>query len=284
MNRVTGVLIVEVVNSNPNGNPDQESDPRVRPDERGMISPVSFKRKLRDLVEDKTGPVWSQVSAELGLPEANYNILESRGRNRADIEKMNDSDFKDKYWDARLFGATFLEQNASSKIRTGVVQFGIGISVSPVEIERMTNTNKSGVEGDKDRGMAPLAYRVVLHGVYVMPYFLNPTAAAKSGCTEKDVALMKRLIPFAYSHTASYVRPEVRIRHAWHVEHRSALGSCPDFNIIEALSPKRANPSEAEKPSREWSDYLVPTALPEDLEDRVKAEDLVAKAYAAARP
>ena len=42
--RVTGLLVIEVVNSNPNGNPDQESDPRVRGNGPGEISPVSFKR------------------------------------------------------------------------------------------------------------------------------------------------------------------------------------------------------------------------------------------------
>ena len=83
----------------------------------------------------------------------------------------------------------------------------MGVSISPVEIERMTNTNKAGVQSDKDRGMAPLAYRIVLHGVYVMPYFVNPTAARKSGCTDIDIELMKRLIPHAYTHTASYLRP-----------------------------------------------------------------------------
>ena len=41
LNRGTGLLIVEVVNSNPNGDPDQESDPRQRPDGKGEISPVS---------------------------------------------------------------------------------------------------------------------------------------------------------------------------------------------------------------------------------------------------
>ena len=50
--RATGLLIIEVVNSNPNGDPDRESDPRQRPNGLGEISPVSFKRKLRDLVED----------------------------------------------------------------------------------------------------------------------------------------------------------------------------------------------------------------------------------------
>ena len=35
MNRVTGLLVIEAINSNPNGNPDMDSDPRQRHDERG---------------------------------------------------------------------------------------------------------------------------------------------------------------------------------------------------------------------------------------------------------
>lgn len=59
--RVTGLLILEAVNSNPNGNPDQESDPRVRDNGQGEISPVSFKRKVRDLMELTEGPVYQTV-------------------------------------------------------------------------------------------------------------------------------------------------------------------------------------------------------------------------------
>ncbi len=278
MNRATGLLVIEVVNSNPNGNPDQESDPRLRPDERGMISPVSFKRKLRDLVEDKEGPVWEHAAASFSpaLEAEAYQILESRGRDRNAIKALNTAEFVQRYWDGRIFGNTFLEEGASTSIRTGVVQFGMGVSVSPVEIERMTNTSKAGVQSDKDRGMAPLAYRIVLHGVYVMPYFVNPTAARKSGCTETDIELMKRLIPHAYTHTASYVRPMVTIRHAWHIEHKSALGSCPDFSLIEALTPKRVREAEKDTPSKSWSDYFAPFELPKELANRVSSvKDLV---------
>ena len=145
----------------------------------------------------------------------------------------------------------------------------MGVSISPVEVERMTNTSKASVQSDKDRGMAPLAYRIVLHGVYVMPYFVNPTAARKSGCTEIDIELMKRLIPHAYTHTASYVRPMVTIRHAWHIEHKSALGSCSDFSLIEALTPKRVNDADLDIPSRSWRDYVAPSKLPQELHDRI---------------
>jgi CRISPR-associated protein Csd2 len=282
MNRATGLLVIEVINSNPNGNPDQESDPRQRPDERGMISPVSFKRKLRDLVEDKKGPAWSEISGAFqpALNSEEFLVLESRGRNRKEIASLDSGEFTARYWDARLFGATFLEKKSASKeisfIRTGVAQFGMGVSISPVRIDRQTNTNKAGVEGDKDRGMAPLAYRIVPHGVYTMPYFVNAAAARQSGCTERDVELMKRLIPYAYSQTASAIRPQVILRHAWHMEHTSALGSCPDFMLLDAMTPKRKDPSVVEQPSTSWNDYDPPLALPEELVRRLKSvTDLV---------
>src|SRR3954449_8209735 len=80
--RATGLLVIEVVNSNPNGDPDRESDPRQRPDGRGEISPVSFKRKLRDLVEHKEGPVWIELQKKLELQADHFHVLESRGRDR----------------------------------------------------------------------------------------------------------------------------------------------------------------------------------------------------------
>lgn len=70
----------------------------------------------------------------------------------------------------------------------------MGVSISSVRIERQTNTNKAGVEADKDRGLALLAYRVVEHSVYAMPYFINAAVANKSGCTDLDIDLMKKLI------------------------------------------------------------------------------------------
>ena len=61
---------------------------------------------------------------------------------------------------------------------------------------------------------------------------------------------MKWLIPYAYPHTASYIRPAVEIRHAWYISHKSALGSCSDFALIAALTPKKKDkPAE---PSGMW--------------------------------
>src|SRR5699024_5316855 len=146
------------------------------------------------------------------------------------------SSFVRKYWDGRVFGNTFLEDGgAKGYIKTGVVQFGMGLSVAPINVQRLTNTNKAGMEEGKQAGMAPMAYRVVEHGVYCMPFFVNPNYAEKSGCTAEDIELLKLLIPQAYDLNRSAIRPDVRIRHAWYMEHRNVLGSCPEYLLLDAL-------------------------------------------------
>lgn len=270
--RATGLLILEVVNSNPNGDPDRESDPRQRPNGCGEISPVSFKRKLRDLLDDHDAPFFQALPEKFQENADRYFILEHRGRDRTSIkkemgkdpEKFLESEFTNKYWDARVFGNTFLEDGGDKGfIKTGAVQFGMGVSVAPVEILRQTNTNKAGVQEGKSAGMAPLAYRIVEHGVYCMPFFVNPNYAHKSGCTAEDIELLKLLIPYAYEMNRSAIRPDVRLRHAWYIEHKNILGSCPEYLLFEALTPeKQGNPSE---PSTSWRDYVDKPGLPEKL-------------------
>jgi len=258
--RITGLLILEVRKSNPNGDPERESSPRQRPDGKGEISPVSVKRKLRDLVLEKEGVVWEEAKKALELEDNRFQILESRGRNRDEIKKqMAPKDgrlgqaFIDAYWDGRLFGNTFLEEGGSDTIRSGVAHFGVGVSVAPIDIEFSTWTSKSGVETGKDRGMAPMAFRVVKHGLYAVPFFVNPNLAHKTGCTKDDVDLMLQLLKHTYSGTRSVIRTMVEVVHAHTLTHKSRVGSVSDFAFIDALLPKKtANP---DKPSDSIADY-----------------------------
>lgn len=274
--RATGLLVIEVVNSNPNGDPDRESDPRQRVNGIGEISPVSFKRKVRDLLEDHNSPFFKSLPEIYSKNPDNFCILESRGRVRGtiitemgdDVAKFLESSFVKKYWDARIFGNTFLESEGNKGfIKTGVVQFGVGTSISPVNIVRSTNTSKAGVQEGKSAGMAPLGFRIVEHGVYCMPFFVNPNYAEKTGCTADDIELLKLLIPQAYDLNRSAIRPDVRIRHAWYIEHKNPLGSCPDYLLFEALIPRRKG--DATTPSTQWSDYEDITALPGELQEKV---------------
>lgn len=276
MKRATGLLVIEVRDSNPNGNPDRESDPRQRDDGRGEISPVSLKRKLRDLVEDKQGVVWETLATKLKLPADEFQILESRDVKRADVKKLLEGDpalfekFKNTYWDARVFGNTFLEEGQGNTIRSGVVHFGLGLSVAPIEVERLTQTKKAPAEEGKSRGMAPMSFRVVQHGVYYAPFFVNPSAANKSGCEERDIELVYRLIPLMFDHTRSVIRSQVGILHAHLVTHKSPLGSFNDFLMIDALTPRLR---EGITKGSSISDYILPQwkDVPEALRNKAEA-------------
>lgn len=304
--RATGLLVVEVTNSNPNGDPDQESDPRVRPhDGLGLISPVSFKRKVRELVDLKEGPVWREAARKLGIScqdgswrddaGFSYELLEKRGRDRNAISQMAAKEFNQAYWDARVFGNTFLEdlqagasatgsegaQERAAKsekrsrkgrnspvegdagnaraaeavtrehfTRTGVAHFGLGVSLAPIRVHRLTTTKVAEAQAGKSRGMAPLAYRVVEHAVYCLPFTVNPTAAVRTGCRAIDIELLLQVIPSAYRDTPSYVRSQVELRHAWYLEHASLLGNWPDGRIWDLLRPRRIGDST--QPSMRW--------------------------------
>ncbi len=274
--RATGLLVIEVVNSNPNGDPDRESDPRQRPNGCGEISPVSFKRKLRDLLDDHDAPFFKALPEKYSQHPDCFSILEHRGRDRKTITaemgkdpaNFTESEFVRKYWDARVFGNTFLEDGSDKGfIKTGVLQFGMGVSIAPINILRQTNTNKAGVQEGKNAGMAPLAYRIVEHGVYCMPFFVNPNYTHKSGCTVDDIELLKLLIPYAYDMNRSAIRPDVRLRRAWYIEHKNMLGSCPEHLLFEALTPEKLG--NKNDPSTSWTDYQDKTKLPENLFSRV---------------
>lgn len=309
--RATGLLVIEVVNSNANGDPDNESMPRQRSNGLGEISPVSFKRKLRDLIEDHESVFFGTLPEKFKGDEnrIKYQIMESRSNTVKQLnqeksihkdsgeeiksDKYTESVFARNYWDGRVFGNTILEKNQkgddsekkskSTKsedqksteakenpkkfIKTGVVQFGMGISLAPVDIRVHTNTRKMPTEEDKGSGMAPLAYRVVEHGVYCMPFYVNPNYANNTGCTADDIELLKLLIPHAYDLNRSAIRPDVRIRHAWYIEHTDILCSCPEYLLTEALTPKKLG--KANEPSTSWADYDDVTKLPDDLLARV---------------
>jgi CRISPR-associated protein Csd2 len=306
--RATGLIIVEVRNSNPNGDPERDGAPRRRRGDIGEISPVSVKRKMRDLVANKKGPIWLYLKNKFTLDEARFDILEERGRKRSVIKNMiitdkdidiEEKEFVKQYWDGRVFGNTFLEkaedkstddaavptpENASGgdtiskaeevlalkeSVKTGVVHFGLGLSVAPVTVRTdFTLTNKSAVQEDKTSGMAPGAFKFVEHGIYAIPFFVNPTQASKTGCKKKDVDVALELIPYVYSHNRSLVRTQVEVLHAWYVEHNNQKGSYNDFDLIDALMPKKLE--AANKPSVARSEYDIPN--PNDSKHKITFE------------
>jgi Cas7 group CRISPR-associated protein Csh2 len=284
----TGLLVIEVSMSNLNGDPDRESDPRTLEStsgEFGMVSDVSIKRKVRDMVLFKEGPIWQSISMSLAISSEGFDLLERPDRNLREIGALTADEFLSRFWDARVFGSTLLAEKAdknadkpkvkgTSHTYAGPVAFAWGKTLAPVSIIRATCTNKSPVQEGKSRAMGPESYRVVEHAVYVVPFTYSPHNGRKTGVTATDLELMLELLPHV-GLLSSRTRPQVNVRHVYYAQHDSALGSIAPHKIVEALSPR----AKTNGPTTSWADY-------EDVEppkiEGVTITDYAATAYKAA--
>jgi CRISPR/Cas system type I-B associated protein Csh2 (Cas7 group RAMP superfamily) len=270
----TGLMVIEVAMSNLNGDPDRESDPRTletADGEYGLVSDVSIKRKVRDMVLFKEGPIWDSISKSLGLTTEGYDLLERPDRVLGEIGGLTAAEFLPRFWDARVFGSNFLIENTnkkSGKAKTNVVpdkdseqqvkshsyagpvSLSWGKTLAPVAIIRATCTNISPVQEGKSRGMAPESYRVVEHAVYTVPFTYSPHNGRKTGVTAKDLELLLQLLPHI-GLLSSRTRPQVNVRHVYYAQHASAFGSAAPYSILAALTPR----VKASGPTRSWADY-----------------------------
>jgi CRISPR-associated protein Csd2 len=292
----TGVLVIEAAMSNLNGDPDRESDPRTLETtgrEFGMVSDVSIKRKVRDMVLFKDGPIWQNISKSLGITSGGFDLLERPDRNRAEIGALTAEEFLSRFWDARVFGSNFLverigkktgksknekeveeteaEGGGTSRTYAGPVALSWGKTLAPVSIIRATCTNISPVEEGKSRGMAPESYRVVEHGVYVVPFTYSPHNGRKTGVKAVDLELMLQLLPHI-DLLSSRTRPQINVRHVYYAQHNSALGAVAPYKILEALTPR----VKISGPTTSWEDYEDVT--PPEIEG-VTIIDYSANAY-----
>lgn len=107
--------------------------------------------------------------------------------------------------------------------------------------------------------MAPMAFRVVKHGLYAVPFFVNPNLAHRTGCTKLDVDLMLHLLKHTYADTRSVVRSMVEVVHAHTFTHNSRAGSVSDFALIDALTPRRIPKEDSDKASSSLAEYEITT-------------------------
>lgn len=277
--RVDALGIIEADKSNPNGSSDSDGAPREC-NGMGVITDKSIKRKIRDILEDHDSPIFRDIMAKAGIEEKDfryYEVLESfsRGFNTSDpveakneLKKLYLKDPKEacqKYADVRLFGCTFLDEQGKRGekirfVRSGVVQLGCGYSIAPIITETMSITRKVNTEDEKAEGggMAPGAIKLVDHALYAFRISVNPSYARRTETTNRDIELLKCVLPYTFSATESTSRPagSVNIVHLWWADHTNSIGSFNANNLFDKLMPRKKN--DPDRPSRSLEDYDIP--------------------------
>lgn len=290
------VLIFDVTNGNPNGDPDAGNMPRLDPEtNHGLVSDVSLKRKIRNYVElAREGQAGHHIYVQEGaiLNEKHrqaYVALRGDERSRKDA-KLNPRDDAEaralrdwmcaNFFDVRTFGAVMSTGVNAGQVK-GPVQMTFATSVEPIlpveiSITRMAATNeaeqKKRVEGSEEadqrsdnRTMG--RKHIVPYGIYVAHGFVSAKFAERTGFSEADLALLFEALGSMFEHDRSAARGEMTTRKLIVFRHENALGNAPAHALFDRVRIGRTVDGEFRAlddrglgnlpPARKFADYTV---------------------------
>jgi CRISPR-associated protein Csd2 len=268
-------LLFDVINGNPNGDPDAGNSPRVDPETGlGLVSDVCLKRKIRNFVS------LSKIDPQTGAPEQGYDIyikekavlnlqhkrayeakklkLDAKGMEKAGQISKAQAWMCQTFFDVRMFGAVMSTDINCGQVR-GPVQLAFSRSVDPImpleqAITRMavTTERESEAQAGDNRTMGRKA--IVPYGLYVAHGFISPHLAADTGFSTRDLELLWQALINMFEHDHSAARGEMSSRKLYVFEHDSHLGNAPAHALFERIKIER---SDSSRPSRAFSDYQV---------------------------
>lgn len=259
------VLLFDVKDGNPNGDPDAGNLPRLDAETgNGLVTDVCLKRKVRNFVQlEKQGKerydifVKEKAILNNAIDEAYKDLgIDANAKKSAkgeNIEKGRDK-MCEKYFDIRTFGAVLSVGANAGQVR-GPVQMTFARSVDPIvslehSITRMAVTKAEDV--DKERTMGRKF--TVPYGLYVSHGFISAHLAAQTGFNENDLNVFWEALEKMFWEDHSAARGEMNVRGLYVFEHDSALGRASAHELFEKIKIERKDSSI---PARSFEDYKV---------------------------
>jgi len=275
-NRYDFVVLFDVENGNPNGDPDSGNMPRVDAETQlGLITDVCIKRKIRNYVEmvkdDSTGyRIYIKSHAVLNKnDEEAYAALGVSADKVAEQKKKDtDIDLKIRDWmcanfyDIRAFGAvmtTFTKAKLNCGQVRGPVQIGFAKSVEPVVPQEITITRVAiTTEKDAENKNNEMGSKyIVPYGLYRCEGFVSANLARKStGFTEDDLNLLWDAIYNMFENDHSAARGKMAVRKLIIFKHESELGNAPSHKLFDLVSVSRKD-ADTSAPARSYEDYEI---------------------------
>lgn len=281
-NRYDFMLVFDVKDGNPNGDPDAGNLPRVDAETgQGLVTDVCLKRKVRNYIQLTKGPeagydifvkekaiLNNEIGAaykKLGvdLSKAPVDSADGKKRNKegqgqgGEITRARDQMCKD-YFDIRTFGAVMSTGANAGQVR-GPVQLTFARSVDPVvtlehSITRMAVATEAEAEkqGGDNRTMG--RKNTVSYGLYVAYGFVSPALAAQTGFSEADLEAFWKALVGMFDQDHSAARGLMATEKLLVFKHETALGNAPSHKLFDLV--KIVRKGEVAVP-RSFKDYEV---------------------------
>lgn len=280
-NRYEFVVLFDVENGNPNGDPDSGNMPRIDPESGlGLVTDVCLKRKIRNYVEtvkeDAKG-YKIYIKEDVPLNRSDRETCESLGITETEDKKVTealkklkksdkDVDIKlrdymcDNFYDIRTFGAvmtTFVKASLNCGQVRGPVQLGFARSIDPIVSQEVTITRVAiTTEKDAENKSTEMGRKnIVPYGLYRVEGYISANLARKvTGFSEEDLDLLWEAIINMFENDHSAARGKMAVRELIVFKHSKELGDCPAYKLFDAVEVRKKE--EIEYP-RKYQDYTV---------------------------
>lgn len=279
-NRYDFVLLLDVKDGNPNGDPDAGNLPRVDAETgKGLVTDVSLKRKVRNyvgLVKEEQPPYEIYVKEKAILNQQHgrayvaigaEELLKVDSKKRKGGDKVNEArDWMcQNFFDVRTFGAVMSTGVNCGQVR-GPVQLTFARSVDPIfaqehSITRMAVATEAEAEKQEGDNRTMGRKHTIPYGLYVTHGFVSAPLAGQTGFSEDDLELLWEALENMFEHDRSAARGEMATRGLYIFRHDSKLGNAHAHDLFERIALAR-------KP-----DVTVPRAFT-DYDVNVNADDL----------
>lgn len=271
-NRYDFVILFDVENGNPNGDPDAGNMPRVDQETgHGLVTDVCLKRKIRNYVEAvQEGKPGYRIYIKENVPLAQSDQEACDHLGIKDIKKVKASDpaidgkIRDfmcsNFFDIRTFGAvmtTFVQGALNCGQVRGPVQLGFARSIDPILPQEITIT-RTAITTIKDSQKKAIAMGhkfIVPYALYKVEGYVSANLARKTtGFSEEDLALLWQAILRMFELDRSAARGNMATRELIVFRHESELGNAPSYKLFERIHVKK---KATEESARSYQDYEV---------------------------
>lgn len=280
-NRYDFVVLYDVENGNPNGDPDAGNMPRIDPETGlGLVTDVCLKRKIRNYVEaakeprdEDTAPEGAQgykiyIKDTVPLEQSDRSAVTYFGIDDIKEAKKKDPDIDRKirdfmcrnFFDIRTFGAvmtTFVKGALNCGQVRGPVQIGFSHSIDPIAPQEVTIT-RVAITTMKDAANK----KTEMGRKYIVPYalyqaegYISANLARKvTGFSEDDLELFWNAVINMFENDHSAARGNMAVRELIVFRHDSKLGNAPAYKLFDRIHVSR---KDSTKPARSYEDYEV---------------------------
>ena len=285
-NRYEFVILFDVENGNPNGDPDASNMPRVDPETGlGLVTDVCLKRKIRNYVEtvkedeagwriyvkdgvplnrsDNEGFLQVGIENAAGIkPEELKRKIKAKKDEGTDVDRVVRDFMCLNFFDIRTFGAvmtTMVKGALNCGQVRGPVQLGFARSVEPIVPQEVTITRVAiTTEADAEKKGTEMGRKyMVPYGLYRCEGYVSANLARKTtGFSDEDLELLWQAILNMFENDRSAARGKMAVRDLIVFKHDSELGCAPAWKLFETVKITRSDPKDT-SPARSYQDYTV---------------------------